>query len=295
MIHIPRFNVYIPKDVSDALSVLSQRKDLIPMGGGSDLLVLIKSGIVKANTILDLWPLRKELAYIKRENDVIRIGALTTISELCESDLIKDVRYAGLADVCKKFSTPFIRNIATVGGNVGAAHPLSDIALMLLVLNGKVKLLSKNGERVVDIMKFFKGKRQTVRSPDEIIAEVSFAETPPTSSTAFIKFDRRWGHAMGYVLVGAYMQLRDNVIEDVRIAFDSMGNPYPERAWRTEEFLRGKEFSDELIKQALNDVLPKEMKRISDYRASAEYRLELSKVLLRRALLKIRLRIKGGD
>ncbi len=295
MVYIPRFNVYIPKDVSDALNALSQRKDLIPMGGGSDLLVLIRSGIVKVNTVLDLWPLRKELAYIKRENGTVRIGALTTVSELCESDLIRDVRYAGLVDVCKKFSTPFIRNVATVGGNVGAAHPLSDIALMLLVLNGKVKLLSKNGERVVDITKFFKGKRQTVRNHDEIIAEVSFTETPPNSSTAFMKFDRRWGHAMGYILVGAYMQLRDNMIEDVRIAFDSMGNPYPERAWKTEEFLKGKEFSDDLIKQALNDVLPKEMKRITDYRASAEYRLDLSKVLLRRALLKIKSRIKGGD
>jgi len=160
---IPRFNVYIPKDVSDALNALSQRKDLIPMGGGSDLLVLIRSGIVKADTVLDLWPLRKELAYIKRENGTVRIGALTTVSELCESDLIKDVRYAGLSDVCKKFSTPFIRNIATVGGNVGAAYPLSDIALMLLVLNGKVKLLSKNGEREVDISKFFRGKSRKVR------------------------------------------------------------------------------------------------------------------------------------
>ncbi|MCD6428248.1 MAG: FAD binding domain-containing protein [Desulfurococcales archaeon] len=292
---IIRFDVFVPSSLDDALQFMAREgAEALPMAGGTDLIVLIRSGIVRPKKVLDLWPLRGELAFIKREDGWIRIGALTTIEEISNSFLVKDPRYVGFLDMCKQFATPYLRTIATVGGNIGAAHPLSDVAILLLTLDCEVKLMSVNGERWVRLEGLFLDKRKLAKDPSELITEVRFREIPQNASTAFLKFDRRWGHAMGYIVVAACAQLEGDIVEEVRIAFDSMGRPFPERAKKTEEFLKGKRLSGDIIRDACSKVLPKEMKRISDYRASAEYRLDLSKVLLKRALLKIKSRVGGG-
>ena len=293
MVSIFRFDVYRPASLDDALEFLDREApDALPLAGGTDILVLARMNLVKFKRLLDLWPLRKSLAYIKREGSYIYIGALTTVYELRHSFLASDRRYWGFIDLFDKFATPYIRNLATVGGNIGTAHPLSDIAILLLSLDAEVKLVSVHGERWVKLEKLYRGKRLLDRKPNEIIVEVRFRDKPENSSTTLMKFDRRNAHIMGYIVHAAYMQLEDNVIRDVALAFDSIGRPYPERAKKVEDFLKGKEFSDDTISIAVNEVLPKEMSRISDYRASAEYRLYLSKVFLRRALFKIRDRIR---
>ncbi len=231
-----------------------------------------------------MWGLRRELSYVEREDGLIRIGALTTVSELCESPVFKDVRYAGVAGLCHWFATPMIRNVATVGGNLAVGHSFSDLILLSLVLDAEVKLVGSSGERTVPVRELYLDKRKLAKNHDEIITEIRFKELPDNSSTVFMKFDRRSEHIFGYIVTAVYLQLEDGVIKDVRIAFDRVSRRFPERAYRTEGFLRGKEFSKEVIRQAYNEVLPKEMKRKSDFRASGEYRLHLSKVLMKRAL-----------
>ncbi|MEM1665182.1 MAG: xanthine dehydrogenase family protein subunit M [Zestosphaera sp.] len=289
-----RFDVYVPRDLRDALEASKiYGEELLPIGGGTDLLVLYRQGLVKFRILLDLWPLRNELSYVKLEGGSVKIGALTTINELESSELLKDKRFAGLRDACRGFASPFIKSVATVGGNVGAAHPLSDIAITLLTYDANVRLKSLEGERVIPLKSFYLDKRKTVRRSDELITEVIFKEPPSNASSAYLKLDRRIGHGMGYVAVSVYAELDVRLIREIRIAFDSMGRAFPERALRTEDSLRGKELSEDNISRAVHDVLPKEMNRISDYRASAEYRLYLSQVLLKRALLEVGRRVGG--
>jgi carbon-monoxide dehydrogenase medium subunit len=265
------------------------------MAGGTEVMVLIRDGIIKPRVLVDLWPLKSELSYVKREGNLVRIGALTTISDIAESFLVEDRRYLGFLDLVKHFATPYLRNSATIGGNIGCAHPMSDAAILLLALDTQVRFVSTDGERVVPLENAYAGLRRLAKEPNEVIAEVFFRELPENSSTALIKFDRRHGHGMGYVVVAAFMELDGDVIKDVRVAFDSVGDPYPGRVTKTEEFLKGKVFSEEVLDRVCEEILPREMRRISDYRASAEYRLELSKVLMKKALLLIKERIKGGD
>lgn len=289
-----RFDVYVPRDLRDALEAFKiYGEGLLPIGGGTDLLVLYRQGLIKFKTLLDLWPLRNSLSYVKLEGGLIKIGALTTVEEFESSELLKDKRFAGFRDACRGFASPFIKSVATVGGNVGAAHPLSDITITLLTYDANVRLVSLESERVIPLKDFYLDKRKTVRKPDELITEVFFKEPPNNASSVFIKLDRRAGHGMGYVAVGVYTELDDALVKEIRIAFDSMGRAFPERALSTEDFLRGRNLSDENISRAVYDVLPREMSRINDYRASAEYRLYLSQVLLKRALLEVGRRIRG--
>jgi len=288
-----RFNIYTPRDLNDALKYLDEHGDkAIPLAGGTDVLVLARTDIIRPELFLDLWPLRKELSYVRREDGYVWIGALTTIDELYNNFLSRDKRYLGFYDMYWQFATPYLRTIATVGGNIGTGHPLSDLTILLLTLDAEVKLSSIGGDRWVKLENLYLGKRKLDRRSNELITEVRFKETPENSSTALLKLDRRRGHAMGYIVTAAYMALDGDTISDVKIAFDSTGKPYPGRAYKTEEFLRGKKFSEEVIRESYR-VLESEMKRISDYRAPAEYRLDLSKVLMKRCLYLIKSRIKG--
>ena len=290
-----RFDVYRPTSLEDALKALKTSEEpLKPLAGGTDVLVLLRDGKVRVKKVLDLWPLRKDLSYVKIDGDILRIGALTTVTDFCSwGELKNDVRLAGFRDVCMNFASPHIRNVATIGGNIGTSHPLSDFSVLLLTYDATVILTSLNGEREVPLTNFFTGLRTNVRKPYELITEINFKIPSENTSSAFMKFDRRWGHSMGYVLSAALMTLENNVIKEVRLAFDSVSKPHPERAFKTEGFLKGKSFSEDLIDKACNEVLPTEMKRIDDYRASAEYRLYLSKVLMKRALFEIKNRIGG--
>ena len=287
--------MYIPKDLDDALEYLDKNApDSIPIAGGTDVLIQIREGKLKPKVLVDLSGLKSQLSYVKRFNGKIAIGALTSVAELDESFLVKDRRYLGFADVSAKFASPILKALATIGGNIGVAVSASDYVTLLHVLNAQVKLVSVKGERVIPLEKLIVDKRTLAKEPNEIIYEVLFNELPENSSTAFMKFDRREMIIIGYVTCATYLQLENNVIEDARLAFDRVAGRVPGRARKTEDFLKGKEFSLEVIRQAYNEVLPEEMKRKSDFRASAEYRLDMSKVMMKRALLKAKSRIEGG-
>lgn len=281
--------------MNEALELLDKEApEVLPIAGGTDILVLAREGVIKFKGLIDLWPLRRELAYVKRGEGFIRIGALTTIAELGNSFLVTDIRYLGFSDLTHYFATPYIRNLATVGGNIATAHPLSDAAILLLALNAEVRLVSVHGERWVMLEDLYVDKRVLRKKPNELIAEVRFREKPIKSSTSLLKFDRRKAHIMGYVVTATYAYIDEGIIKDVAIAFDSIGKPYPGKARSVEEFLRGKSFSEQVLNDAIENVLFKEMVRISDYRASSDYRLYLSGVLLKRSLLKVKERIEKG-
>ena len=296
MVLIFRFNVYRPRSLDDALEILDREApEVIPIAGGTDVLVLAREDVIKFKGLIDLWPLRRELSFVRREDGFIRIGALTTINELGRSFLVNDVRYLGFHDLIHYFATPYIRNLATVGGNIATAHPLSDAAILLLTLNAELKLVSVKGERWVSLENLYAGKRVLRKEPNELITEVRFREKPVNSSTSLLKFDRRKAHIMGYVVVATYAYMDHEVIKDVAIAFDSVGKPYPGRAKLVEEFLKGKSLTNDVLSRAVKEVLIKEMTRISDYRATSDYRLYLSGVLLKRSLLKVKERIQRGS
>lgn len=289
-----RFDVVTPVDINEALEILSKDSDVVPMAGGTNLLVWARDGKIRFKKVLDLWSLRKQLSYVLIEGDVIRIGSMTTVDELCDSVGLSKPSLLGLADVCSTFASPYVRSVATVGGNIESANPLSDIAILFLTLNARVRLISLNGVREVPLTNYYKGMRSTVRERDELIKEVVIDNPPPNSSTAFIKIDKRRGHIMGLAIGAAYAEYEEDFFKDVRIAFDSVSKPFPERAFLTESFLKGKEFKEDVLREASENILPKEMVRYTGRRATAEYRLHLSKVILRRTLIKTYERVKSA-
>lgn len=226
---------------------------------------------------------------------MVRIGALTTPYELSLSKLHKDVRFAGFVDVWKKFATMAIRTMATLGGNIATATRYSDYLTLLMVYNSRVRAISVEGERLIPIDEFVVDSRKTALKPYEIITEIVIETPPPYTSSAFIKFDRRQLLITGIVTCATYMTLNNNVIEEVRVSYDMVKNRrVPSRVYEVEAFLRGKHYSEELVEAAANDILPKVMERLTDWRATSEYRMEMSKVALKRCLHLTKSRVESG-
>jgi len=291
---MPRFDIYIPSSLDDALRYLDENStNALPVAGGTDLLPRIRRKQVSVKNLLDLSGLT-ELRYIRRESAKISIGAMTTIADL---ETQNDGTTWGklIKDVTMKFGSPNIRSTATVGGNICAACSSEDLIPIFLTLDAKVRAIRKDGAREMSLQEFLAAKRKTALGPGEILGEVSFAEPNGRAACAFQKLGMRNTLIIALVSVAAFLEANQNrsKIDCARIALNRLKGKIPERADAVEKALLGQKLHEQTIDMAV-ESLEDEIALTSDSRASAEYRSEAAKVLLRRALIQCQETILGG-
>ena len=275
-----------PSSLKESLKVLNENPDAEIMANASDLWPRIRNGEVRPKKILDISGLTNELSYVKKDGNVIKIGALVTVSQLEGESFVKEKRFSAFVDLISKFGSPQIRNVATVGGNVCAASSSEDFIPLFLALNAKVKLSSVDGERYMSIEKFLAGKRKLNRRPNEILTEISFEDPGPGYGSAFEKVGRRNTLIINLVNLAVVGKIAKGKIEDIRIAANRVKGKIPERAKATEEFLKGRELNEETLSGA-KKVFEEELILTDDVRASATYRKALLITMLERLIKKI--------
>jgi len=276
--------MYVPEDVNDLLSYLDNYQDTQLIANGSDLINRIQRGQVKPRTLVDLSGL-SEFNYVRSSKGTIRIGSLTTIQDLISSPLLGR-RYDVFRDVARIFGGPSIVNVATVGGNICAASSSEDLIPVLLVLNAKVKLMSKRGDRLLDLEDFLIGKRQTALRPNEVLTETMFDEIDEQSACAFEKIGIRNSLIIALLNCSVYLKLSANRdIGAIRIATNRVSGKIPSRAKSTETELMGKPLTKETVERSIT-TLKNELQLSSDFRASKQYRHEVAPVLFKRTLIK---------
>jgi carbon-monoxide dehydrogenase medium subunit len=270
------------RSLNEALELKSSYGEAgIFIAGGTDLMVDIRNDTLESEpkAIIDISGL-KELNYIKQEDSQINIGAVTTISEIQKSSIVSS-QAPILFRACQKCANPLIRNMATLGGNLIDASPAADMATPLLALGALAVLKNANGERVMPLEEFFSGARKTNHSNNELITELRFNEAQG-KGYEFLKMGQRNGASISIVSLSLMFDVSDGIIKDgLKLALGSVAS-VPLRAYRTEDALCGVEPSLGNIKQAGN-ILKNEVNPISDVRGSAEYRREMSAVLLQMA------------
>ena len=252
------------------------------LAGGTDLLVLLKDQKLKAEVVMSLSGIR-ELNFIRDEKERgVTLGALATHGSVAASPIIRQ-QFPDLAEACFQVSCVQIQNLGTVGGNLCNASPAADAAPPLLLADAILILASTRGERRVSIHDFFLAPRQTVLKPDEILKEIFIPEVSGRRGATYLKLGRRRAMEIAIVGVGVAVHLNgsDQVASKCRIALGSVA-PTPLRARKAEGILTGQEITDQLIEEAA-EVAAKEASPISDIRGGAEYRLDMIRVLCRRA------------
>jgi len=289
--HISALELHHATSYEDAAALLSRfSPDVKLLAGGTDVLIDLKNNGNSVNHLVTLERI-KSMHGIAAEADGLRIGALTTISEIDESPSISGA-YEILRDAASQMATLQIRNTATIGGNIASANPCADLPPVLIVLNAKAEVISGQGPREVPLQDLITGPRETTLAQDEVLAAILVPRPPPRFGAAYARFGLRNGNSIAVATVAASLKLGDDgAVHDVRVALGAVA-PRPIKVDAANLWLEGRRLNgdsfDEVARAAMEAAQP-----ISDVRGSAAYRRELVGVLTRRALMTAEKRAKG--
>jgi carbon-monoxide dehydrogenase medium subunit len=280
--HIPSIEVHRAANLKDASALLARFKpDVRLLAGGTDVLVDLKTARMSVGHLVALGGI-EELRGVSRGPDGLRIGALTTLTELDRSPLVAG-EFAALRDATSKMATPQIRNAATVGGNLAGAVPCADLPPILIAMNAAVLLSSAAGERSVPLEDLILGPRTTSLRQDELLVAVTVPRPGARFGAAYARLGLREANAIAVAGVAAGLELNDNgTVRSVRLALCAVA-PTPKLVKSVAELLVGRRLDEAALRKAAAAAM-EAAQPISDLRGSAEYRREIVGILARRAL-----------
>jgi carbon-monoxide dehydrogenase medium subunit len=253
------------------------------IAGGTDILIELDRGQRPSiDTLIDLSRL-PDLDQITRIGGAIRIGALVTHNQIVASDLIQQYGLP-LAQASWEVGAPQIRNRATVAGNVITGSPANDTLTPLIALGASVTLESLHGTRQIALADFNLGVRKTAIHSDELLTAIEFPAMAANQRGLFLKLGLRKAQAISVINVAAVLTFADDqqTVTDARIAFGSAA-PTIVRGVSIEIHLIGQKLTPTVVAEA-GKLAAKVIQPIDDVRGSAEYRIEMASVLVKRAL-----------
>jgi CO/xanthine dehydrogenase FAD-binding subunit len=281
-------NFATPRSLDEAADILRAGNVTI-LAGGTDVMPQMKTGKLTLQPTLMSIRRVPELRGITQAGGLVRIGALTTITELLNSALVRE-RFAALWQACDHFASDQLRNAATIGGNICNASPAGDTLVPLLALDAKVILTGKpNGAlatRTMPLKDFFVAPGRTRREANELLTAVEMPLPPADFISEFFKFGTRPALDISTISIGLAAVSQGKTLRNVRVAFGSVA-PTPIRSPQTEAALEGKALDDAVIKAAVA-AAARDIHPISDVRASDWYRRELINNILQRMLVHVR-------
>lgn len=257
----------LPLNLNDALEFRKLYPDAVLISGATDTaLRQTKKGEIIPQ-IIDLSQI-EELKYFVTNKNCIVFGAGFSLEKT--KNEIENI-FPALSDILKVFGSLQIRNIATIGGNIGSASPIGDTLPFLIACKAIVKLQNLSSERKVAIEDFIIGYRKTDIKADELITAVEIPLIPENVIIKSYKVSNRKDLDISTVSASFRIKLsNNNFIEEIIIAFGGMA-AYTLRASKTETFLIDKTWDRNTVEEAMK-ILKTEFSPISDARAEKDYR-----------------------
>lgn len=240
----------------------------------------MKEGLLRVRHLVDVKRIAGLDAIGADEDGWLSIGAVVTHRMVERSALVRD-RCPTFAAAAQHVANVRVRNVGTVAGNLAFADPHSDVATLLVALDGAVRLVSPRGTREVPIATFLRSAYETAREADEILTAVRFHPWPSPSASAYVKFGVHERPTLG---VAVALVHDGAAIAEARLAVGCVG-PRPERMGAAEERLRGRSLADVLDDPSeVGTLAARHVDPVSDLHGSAEYKREMVAVFVRRAL-----------
>ncbi|HEX6383446.1 MAG TPA: FAD binding domain-containing protein [Anaerolineae bacterium] len=294
---------YQPRTVEAALAFLAQHEGRARVvSGGTDLLLEMQQGHKPhVEALVDVTAI-PDMMRIREQNGWIEVGAAATHTQIVKSGLLTQ-QATCLVESCGVIGGPQVRNVATLGGNVAHALPAADGTTALVAVDAKAEVANASGRAWRPILSLFKGPgKSAVDQSRELITRFRFLTAQPSEGTAFKRIMRPQGVALPILACAVWVEIGDwglgigdssPVIDGARICIGPV-RPVPCRAEQAEAALKGRtlaEALDDCVAAAQREFSP----RTSKHRATAEYRMEMIEVLLRRALPLAARRAVTGD
>jgi len=261
--------VQSPATLAAAYALLSEcGRAMKVIAGGTDLMVLMNAHMLDAVEFLDIWRVN-ELRGISDEGGVLRVGALTTYTQLIRSELIQ--RHApALVAASRTIGAIQVQNRGTIGGNIVNASPAGDSLPVLAAYDAEVEIGSARGTRLKAFNEFYAGYRRTMLAPDELVLAVRIPKLKEGERDFFWKVGTRRAQAISKTVLAARARMSGETIETISIGVGSVA-PTVVRAPQTERLLTGATITPALMEQARH-MIAQEITPISDLRSTEHYR-----------------------
>lgn len=258
-----------PTNIGEAYELLAERgRRAKIIAGGTDLMVALNARSLDAEEFIDIWRLN-ELRGIDDEGETIRIGALTTYTQLIKSPLIQ-LSVPALAEASRTIGAIQIQNRGTIGGNIANASPAGDSLPVLAAFDAEVEIGSVRGVRRVAFNSFYTGYRQTVMEPDEILIAVRLRKLKPNERSFFFKVGARRAQAISKIVMAVKVGITGAVVDSIGIALGSVA-PTVMRGYQTESLLTNATLDATIVDRAMNTI-SQEIAPITDVRSTEHYR-----------------------
>ena len=276
--------VYQPKDLGEALSLLAEHPDAIVISGGTDVLIKARERKWKDCSLLSIHRL-PQLQGVRREKEELVVGPGTCFDQLHETGVIREHAFC-LWQAADQVGSPQIRTVATLGGNICNGAVSADSAPPLLVLNARLELTDiSQTKRQLDIGAFYTGPGRTALDRKrELLTAVRIPIIRPGCGSYYIKYGKRNALEISTLGCAAYVELDagKKTFREVRIAF-GVAAPVPMRCPAVEALVKGLPVDRHTLR-LLGDAVGRELFPRDSWRASRELRMQLIRELSQRAV-----------
>lgn len=269
------------EDLSNELKHFGERAKII--AGGTGIYEVAHRGLLSAvEVLIDINGLN--LSYVSVGSESLKIGAATTMSQLARSsELASRKEFLGVFDALTQIQPLQVKNVATIGGAICTALPFFDLPVSLLSLDATVRIGPSS--KIKRLSEFLQGYFAVSLEEGEFVKEIELPLAKSRSS-AFLKFGLThddW--ALINCGVSLSLDPSGKIVEPIVVFGGGVGDK-PVRAKAVETALSGIDACDSgKVKIIFSENVPKDIVTVADIRSSAEYRLQLAKVLGARAVI----------
>jgi 4-hydroxybenzoyl-CoA reductase subunit beta len=321
---LPQFKLLRPRTLDGAVGFLTRHSATVRiLAGGTDLIPSMQQKLFEPEYVLDIRHIA-ELKGIREQGSAVEIGALTTLTAIEQSALLRR-RYPVLTEAAATVASPILRNMGTIGGNIcldtrclwynqsltwrkGCGFCIKkdgdlchvapggkkcwaafsgDTPPALLCLHAEIEVVGPSGARRIPLRDFYTGLGDNYRKlqPNELLTRVFLPEAAAGYRGLYRKLRIRG--SIDYPLAGVAVALKrsNGHIADARIGITAV-NPAPVLVKGVREALEGKAV-DEALAETVGDLAARAAKPLTTSALTPEYRREMIRVFTKRALLAI--------
>ena len=281
MKRLPSFTIAQPTSPKEAAQLLADAGGSASLyAGGTELLLAMKEGVLSYDLLVDVKTI-PGLDELRLEDGVLRIGAAVTHAQIERSPLVLGSLLA-LADVARRVANPRVRACGTLAGNLCFAEPHSDPATLLLCLEARVVVEGQERQRMIGIDELLVGAYETSLAGYELVTHILVPLPSPGWQIAYEKFGIHERPTLGLAVVLETDNGGETVVS-ARVAVGCVA-PTPRRSAEAEGRLAGPISQIDSRLDDAAEALAADAELIDDVDGSVEYKRQLIRVFLGRAV-----------
>lgn len=269
----------LPADIDDLAAVLAEHTDATIVAGSTDVGLWVTKFLRPIGPAVFIGNM-EDLRSIDLKDRTLKIGAGATYSD-CQTAIAE--AFPHLSAYWDRIAGWQVRNMGTVGGNIANGSPIGDAPPVLIALGAEITLRRGGTQRTLPLQSFFIDYGKQDREPGDFVESITIPRPAPGQLDAAYKISKRRDEDISSVAVGISVIVLDGIITDCRIAFGGMAAT-PKRADHAEAALRGHPWTETAFRNAASE-LSKDFTPLTDWRASADYRMTSARNLLHRFFL----------